>query len=90
MMDAGVSDYAPVDENISIKKYEELLDEIKKLTKGISETETKLTPKEKERAKLTNRVSDGIRKTVSETKKYVRGNYGSSSDEYNSIRLIKV
>src|SRR3990172_3078686 len=82
-------DYAPVDETISLKNYGELIDALKKLTKDISETETKLKPKEKERNKLTNRTSDGIRKTVSETKKYVRGNYGFNSTEYNSIRLIK-
>ncbi len=83
-------DYAPVDETISIKNYGELTEAIGKLTDAVSATSKKLKPKEKERNKLTNRVSDGIRKIVSETKKYVRGNYGSSSTEYNSIRLIKV
>ncbi|MBI4931341.1 MAG: hypothetical protein HY841_11300 [Bacteroidetes bacterium] len=84
------ADYAPADETISLKNYDELTAKIKELTKNVSETEKKLKPKEKEREKLTNRKSDGIRKIVSETKKYVRGNYGSSSDEWNSIRLIKV
>jgi len=90
MKTAGVSDYTPADTNITEAHYSDLITEILNLTKKIAETESKLKPFLKKRETLTNRKSDGIRKILSETKKYVRGNYGSNSPEYNSIRLIKV
>lgn len=90
MKTGGISDYTPADATITQANYTALIAEILALTKKIAETDGKLKPFLKKRDTLTNRKSDGVRKIVSETKKYVRGNYGSNSSEYNSIRLIKV
>jgi len=90
MTTGGVSDYNPADTNITEAHYSDLILEIKSLTKDVADTEVLLRPFLKKRETFVNRKSDGIRKILSETKKYVRGNYGTNSGEYNSIKLMKV
>ena len=44
-----------------------------------------LKPLRKKRASEYNSKTNGVAKILSETKKYVAGNYGERSDEYNKI-----
>ena len=88
--ETGSSDYNPVDPLIQRDAYSDLVDEIKGHTTAIAAVNNDLKPLEGQRRILYNRSSDGIRKIVSEAKKYVRGSYGKTSDEWNSVRLIKV
>lgn len=88
--DTGDSDYNPVDPLIQRDAYNDLIKEVKGHTTAIAKANNELKPLEGQRRILYNRPSDGIRKIVSEAKKYVRGSYGKTSDEWNSVRLIKV
>jgi len=88
--ETGPSDYNPVDPLIQIDAYSALIEGVKGDTTAIAEVNKDLKSLEGQRRILYNRPGDGIRKIVSEAKKYVRGSYGKSSDEWNSIRLIKV
>lgn len=88
--ETGPSDYNPSDPLIKYAAYSALIEEIKAHTTAIALVNKNLKPLEGQRRILYNRSSDGIRKIVSEAKKYVRGSYGKNSDEWNSVRLIKV
>ena len=48
-----------------------------------------LKPLRKKRASEYNSKTNGVAKILSETKKYVAGNYGERSDEYSKIKHLK-
>ena len=85
----GVMNYNPADAEITIANYTTLINEIKTLSNQIGDISGNLKALQNLRRILYNRPADGIRKILSETKKYVRGNYGFTSAEYNAIKLLK-
>ena len=86
-----ISDYAPVDTNIGVEKFGDKVAQLKTYNEEISDLINKeLSSLVKKRQIEYSSKTNGIRKILSESKKYVIGCYGINSDEYNKIRLIKI
>lgn len=82
--------YSPVDVKIQKATYLSLIQEIETHTSDIDEMFSDLKPLQKQRKALYHSKTTGIRKIITETKKFVRGSYGENSPEYNSIKHIKI
>jgi hypothetical protein len=82
--------YNPADTSISKSSYEAKLSEIKELSSSITDLYDELKPLIQKRYTEYYSKTNGVRKIVSEVKKYIRGNWGLNSNQYNSIKDIKI
>ncbi len=81
--------YSPTQEMIKLETLYNRLSSIEKLDNYINDTIKNLKPVQKQRSELVNSKEQGISKIIAEVRKYVRGNYGVNSEEWNSIKNIK-
>ena len=81
--------YLPLQDMIRIDNLEDKLNTIKSLDNEINAAIEQLKPKQKERSTMVNSKEEGVSKIIAEVRKYVRGNYGVNSEEWNSIKNIK-
>lgn len=84
-----IPDYHPTDTNIDKSEYQNLTSAADTLNSDIASLIKDLNPLIKQRSTLINSKVNGISKIIKETRKYVRGNYGAQSSEWNSIKHIK-
>lgn len=85
-----ISVYEPADIKISKAKYLDKINEIKSLSADITHLYNELKPRIDKRYQEYHSKTNGIRKIITETKKYVRGNWGQNSHEYETIKVIKL
>ncbi|MBI3193277.1 MAG: hypothetical protein HYZ34_02280 [Ignavibacteriae bacterium] len=86
-----IADYSPADPKITLAGYLACVTELKTLNADIADLNNKqLKPLIKKRQTEYHSKTNGVARILSETKKYVSGNYGKNSDEYNKIKHLKV
>ncbi len=82
--------YSPSDTTIGTSNFQSLLSQIKNCSNDIQNLLKVITPLKSERNKLINDKVEGIRKIISQVRKYIKSNYGENSAEWNGIRNIEV
>lgn len=88
---ADIADYAPADPNIDKDKFYDKIQYLRTLNNEIADIINKeISQLVKKRQYEYNSKTAGIRRILTEVKKYVSGSYGTNSDEYNKIRLLKI
>lgn len=83
---SGFDSYKPEDELFKLEKLNEILTNVNRLNDAIAEKKSQLQTIKNDRESVYYELSDRWQRI----KSYVRGKYGSDSNEYNQIRSINL